>query len=262
MTLKVEAYIASGILERYVLDELSPVEAFQVEKMAAQYPEVQKEIQLIQETLESMAFELSRKPSPRVLEKVMDKIDRKQQANSKLELPQKKKKITYLQYGIAATFTLKLVAMAIAASFFVRWKATEQELGQLRKQYYTLEQKANQATRILLAVSDPEVQTIVLTRQDNPEQRTLLYWNPVTKKIYINTENLPRNDKRHQYQIWGMTQGNPESLGVFDVTADQLLQLLVMEGNEKLMGFAITLEPTGGSTKPTLTRLYGEGKIE
>lgn len=52
---KVQAYIESGILERYVMGETSAEESKQVETMALQYAPVQEELLIIQATVERLA---------------------------------------------------------------------------------------------------------------------------------------------------------------------------------------------------------------
>ena len=44
----IKAYITSGILEDYCLGVLSDAESVQVQKMAAVYPEIKKEIKAFQ----------------------------------------------------------------------------------------------------------------------------------------------------------------------------------------------------------------------
>ncbi|MFK8104310.1 MAG: anti-sigma factor [Saprospiraceae bacterium] len=51
----IEAYIASGILEQYVLNDLSEEERKRVERYAKQYPEIKNEITTIEDSLEAYA---------------------------------------------------------------------------------------------------------------------------------------------------------------------------------------------------------------
>ena len=49
--MNVQEYIESGILEQYVLQQLTPVEQLEVERIRAMHPEVDVEINRIEETL-------------------------------------------------------------------------------------------------------------------------------------------------------------------------------------------------------------------
>jgi len=53
----VNAYIESGILELYVLGDLSPAEREQVERMAKQHPTVKAELEKVAHALEHYAAE-------------------------------------------------------------------------------------------------------------------------------------------------------------------------------------------------------------
>ncbi|MDQ7947688.1 MAG: hypothetical protein REI93_02550, partial [Pedobacter sp.] len=55
----VKSYIESGILELYVLGQLTAQENSEVEAMAAQHPEVKAEISAIEVAMESYAMENS-----------------------------------------------------------------------------------------------------------------------------------------------------------------------------------------------------------
>ena len=60
----VKEYIASGILELYVAGALSPEENLEVQHYALQYPEIQKEI----EAIENAVLELTEAASPKMPE--------------------------------------------------------------------------------------------------------------------------------------------------------------------------------------------------
>ena len=49
--MNVQEYIESGILEQYVLQQLTPVEQLEVERIRSMHPEVDVEINRIEETL-------------------------------------------------------------------------------------------------------------------------------------------------------------------------------------------------------------------
>lgn len=262
--MNVEDYIASGVLEEFVLGELSAEKAAEVVRMAERYPEVRQEISLIEDTLQGMAENLAIQPPAYVLDKIKAKISEEKDPGFKDPLERKNKKIHYLQYGVAASFTLKLVAMAIAAYFWVNWQHTEDQLAQLQDRYENLEQEAQQISQVLIALSDPDFQTVVLKGQgSNPDSRALVYWNEKTLEVYVNPYQLPENNEDQQYQLWGMVNGNPVSLGVFDLSDRfSLPKMIAMEGVEELSDFAITLEPKGGSSSPSLKPQYYEGKVK
>ena len=64
--MNVEAYISSGILEAYVLGELAEQERLEVEKNLKLYPELRKELALIEETQEKLLMKAAIPPKPSV----------------------------------------------------------------------------------------------------------------------------------------------------------------------------------------------------
>ncbi|RYE18361.1 MAG: anti-sigma factor [Sphingobacteriaceae bacterium] len=84
----------------------------------------------------------------------------------------------------------------------------------------------------------------------------LIAWNPEKNKLYINKKGsgLAVNDKDHQYQLWAIRKLKPVSLGVFDIgQKDSIIQSMM--SIDKAAAFAVTLEPRGGSEKPTLKQM-------
>lgn len=58
----IQAYISSGVLEQYVMGELTAVEAEEVVRIAAIYPQVQAELDAIMQALEGYAMAHSKAP--------------------------------------------------------------------------------------------------------------------------------------------------------------------------------------------------------
>lgn len=69
-----KAYIESGVLELYVLGDLSPEEALQVEEMASQHPEVRDEIAAIEQAMEQYAMQNAVEPSADVETRLFEKL--------------------------------------------------------------------------------------------------------------------------------------------------------------------------------------------
>ena len=255
-----EEYISSGILEQFVLGELSESQAQTVADMAARYPNVRHEISLIEDTLQGLAESLAIEPPPGVLDKIRNNtvVPAEDPPSTETSSAKKKaRKLPYWQYGVAATFTLKLIVMALAAGYWINWKNTEQKLDDLQERYDRLEQNAQQATQALLAINNPAFQTVILQNQAPSGGQALAYWNPETYQIYFDLSQLPPNDADQQYQLWGVADSDTVSLGVFSVVSNTPLpQIKPFEGVAWLSDLLISTEPEGGSTSPSLPPLY------
>jgi len=71
----IKAYITSGVLEDYCLGVLSDAESMQVQKMAAEYPEIKKEIKAFQNSLEQYAEAVAKYPPPKIKSSLFHKLN-------------------------------------------------------------------------------------------------------------------------------------------------------------------------------------------
>lgn len=78
------------------------------------------------------------------------------------------------------------------------------------------------------------------------------------------TDNLPSLAENQDYQLWYIGKSGPVDAGVFHVDAEGVgvvdIRNLPQDTSE-ITAFAVTIEPKGGSQKPTLEQLVLLGKI-
>ena len=265
----IEDYISSGVLEQFVLDQLPRSEAHEVRHMAERHPEVRQEIALIEDTLQRVAEEVAMIPPPGLLDRIQSQVtemetettdDAEASLPVKETIAKKTKKIHYWQYGVAATFTLKVAFMAVAAHFWMNWQNTESKLDNMQARYNQLAQDSRQLSQTLMTISDPAVRTIVLQGQTtDANSRVLTYWNQQTEELLVNTASLPPNEPDQQYQLWAIADNNPTSLGVFNVSADASLpQIVSFSELTAFSTISVSVEPKGGSRSPSSVRWSGE----
>ena len=70
----IKSYIESGILELYVLGDLSSQEMAEVEQMAQLHPEIKAELEEIEKTMSSIANSLTVEPDLKVKEGFFNSI--------------------------------------------------------------------------------------------------------------------------------------------------------------------------------------------
>jgi anti-sigma-K factor RskA len=71
---------------------------------------------------------------------------------------------------------------------------------------------------------------------------------------------LPPLAESKQYQLWAIVDGKPVDLGMLPNEKQESL-LLRMKDVSEPQAFAITIEPKGGSARPTLDQMIVLGKI-
>ena len=70
----IKEYIESGVLELYVYDQLSAAERSQVENICTQYPEVQAELDAIQDAMNGYAASHARVPDLALRDKILSQL--------------------------------------------------------------------------------------------------------------------------------------------------------------------------------------------
>lgn len=135
------------------------------------------------------------------------------------------------------------------------------ELKQTKKNLLALESQNKNREKVLSVFSDPNSRFIKLKGAVfSPSSALMIAWNPEKKQLWITKKGstLPVNDKQHQYQLWAITKLKPVSLGVFDIRkTDSIMEK--MTSVDRAAAFAVTLEPRGGSEKPTLKQMMVMG---
>lgn len=326
----IRQYIESGILELYVLNDLTPQEKQEVETYAAMYPAIKQELNDISQTMELFADYNAIEPRESIRDTIISKLVNNAPVKKDLLSEQNfiaEKKIVplktvnqsyFYQYAFAASVALLLVSLIALFNLYNNLKQSRQQLVslQLQNQKFanqvnyqqnqidqfkqssgqsalqnpvltdsiTVKAKGNSSelvalenalkrskARILALESagkdrekaesifyDPDSRFIKLrgTNGNKSGSALLIAWNPDKKKLFINKSGsgLLPNDKDHQYQLWAIRKLKPISLGVFDIgKKDSMIQSML--SIDKAAVFAVTLEPRGGSEKPTLTQM-------
>jgi len=256
----IKAYIASGILEQYAFDLLSPAERSEVEANLQQYPELVEELRQIEYALEKYLSLYQDKPSP----------DFQQRLNDSLEnvvpdpLPTPPPGTPPTRGGTNWWLTgLVVVALAAAAWLFFDNQQKDRSYQQLATEYQNLQLDCDETTETnrgllsLLQTIRQSGNSLIQMRgtdKDTTAFASIIY-NAETKKSYLDIINLAEPAADKQYQLWAIVDGTPVDMGVFDVNIDTSKTLQEVPFIENVQAFAVTLEPRGGSVSPTLEEM-------
>jgi anti-sigma-K factor RskA len=100
---------------------------------------------------------------------------------------------------------------------------------------------------------------VVMKGTENaPESRASVYWNAESKEVYLSIQNLKQISQSNQFQLWAIVDGKPVDAGVFDFNVNGLLKMKSISGAS---AFAITIEPRGGQTSPTMETMQVIGSL-
>jgi anti-sigma-K factor RskA len=281
-----KAYIESGVLELYVLGDLSPEEALQVEELSSRYPEVRDEIAAIEEAMEQYAMQNAVEPSADVETRLFERLNLNSEEVSEaianepvyseepkiIRLDGGDAKVRTLRYALVACVALLVISVAALFVTYNKLNDAHDQIASLSfdKQKFAgvvskLEYDNQGLNNMAEMAESKEWATIKMQGQAfSPKSKMNVYWNKKDKSVLINyiAMDLPKADAEHEYQLWALVNGKPVSLGVFgktDSTANEAL--LKMQTIQEAQAFAVTLEPMGGSVNPTMEKLTVMGGV-
>lgn len=264
--MNVEEYISSGILESYVLGELSEKERLDVEQNLKRYPELRKELALIEETQEKLLMKAAIAPRPSVKESLFAKID-SGRTTSKVVQMQRDPAANFWKFAAAASIAIALMASYLAYDYRDKWKKTESNLAELTAQnqqiandYNTVNQRLDAIENDLRVTNNPDFNRILMRGTANaPGALASVFWNEKTKEVYLSIQDLKQLSQENQYQLWAIIDGKPVDAGVFDSNFTGLLKM--KEIGSGAATFAVTIEPRGGKATPTLETMQVAGNV-
>jgi anti-sigma-K factor RskA len=261
-------YIESGILESYALGLCNAEEIRDVEAQCARYPELQAELERIQQAVSNYASMHSKTPKASVKQQIFNAID-------ELSVLEQKGKIIPLQptprfYRMAIAVSIALFALSLIGNMILYQKyqlVNEQvivlnaEKSQLADVMKASEVKVESMHKDMAILTDPMVKKVMMKGVDkSPESMAMIYWNTVSKEVFIEIKNLPMPESGKQYQLWAIVDGKPVDAGMITMTAGDS-SLHQMKTFDTAQAFAITLEKEGGNPTPTLTEMYVMGAV-
>jgi len=251
-------YIASGLLEAYVLGLASPEERKEVEKYASLYPEIKLELEDIEKAINMYTSEYSIKPPSYLKEKIFKRIINETITSSPTGIKSihnttHANKQNFSYWSIAASF-LVLVSGGFAIHFGIRAGKLESSLSIMNKENSALSDSIKvissglaQLQSDAAILKDPMYKIVELKGlKAAPESKAMVCWCPADKKVYVEIDKLPAAPQGMQYQLWAIVDGKPVSEGMLTMGNG----LHAMKDVDNAQAFAITLEKEGGNPTP------------
>jgi anti-sigma-K factor RskA len=284
---EIRAYIESGILELYVLGDISAEEKLQVEAMAQQYPEVKAELEEIERSMELYADLHDMEPAAEMRDRVLNSLltnlgddrnlktiqhgyDNATPQNFRPSQPNENREARvvpiaskggssgFYKYAFAASVLLLCVSVAALGIVYKRLQDSQQQLVSLRLSEQKFTRQVNMMDTELSVFRDPSYQFIRLKgTPKTPASILTVAWSAKKKKVMVDMHDaqLPTIDKDHQYQLWAIADSKPVDLGVFDSAIPDSADMKLMKPVSTAQAFAVTIEPRGGSANPTMNQM-------
>ncbi len=263
-------FISSGIIENYLLGTATQQEIDLLNDMKQKFPEVNDEINKLENTLIKVAEFGQPALNAQIKEKIFLSIQSTEKTssngNGQTKSMANKERLLFYKYSIAAAITLLIASSIMNFLFFNRVNSMKSELVNLNNEK---NQMAGQMESLQMSLQGIEEQMAVLTDTSNqtillkglgisPNALAKVFWNDHSNEVYLMIHQLPEPPAGKQYQLWAIVDGKPTDAGVFDLGGRTLQK---MKNISTPQAFAVTLENQGGSKVPTMEAMYLLGNV-
>lgn len=261
-----EEIIASGILELYVCGSLSDEDTREVEVALDTFPNLKKEIEIIESSLITLAENVSPPLATRIWTCILNAI-RPENKDNRLTTEEKSFNWASVTGWAAAILLLGGLFWAMNQKSTLEDKVdfTTTENTKLEDQLQNSQNELLETENILAVLRSDAYNTVILPGNEAvaPEASAKVFYNKEEGIAYIDAKSLPTPPKGKVYQVWSLIMEplTPSSMGLLEGLSAVQTDLYKFEEFPIAEGFGITLEPEGGSETPTLSQLYVLGTV-
>ncbi|SFT91525.1 Anti-sigma-K factor RskA [Algoriphagus locisalis] len=271
----IQSYISSGKLELFLLGELTEREREEVLSLAKIYPEIQRELDELEETMFAFDTMSGVAPSQEVKDKIFATLENDfilKEAPKPTAVPADAKVVPisspWKPFAIAASIA---AIVASGAAFYYADKYQERNdqftallqdqsvmadnLNQVKQEY---QEKDSQLDK-MIAGDFKRVEMRGEGFEMQKDAKVDVFWDQNAQEVFIAVNTLNELSDEFDYQLWAIGDGGPVGIGL--VNSGEKLTLQQMEAVAQAGAFAITIEPKGGSEAPTLEKLVVLGEV-
>ncbi len=260
-------YISSGILEAYAAGLLSASDHAEVEQNLVLYPELRKELAAIEETQEQLLLKTAIAPPSHVKEKLFATLDAQKPEAKTVSINSMPSSLSFWRYAVAASVSVALIASYVAYDYRNKWLRTVVSLNdviaqnqQIAQDYTVVNNRIDRIENDIKILNDPAFTRIIMSGTPNAtEAKAYVYWNEQSHEVYLSLQNMRELSQEKQYQLWAIIDGKPMDVGVFDGNLAGLLKM--KDIGKGAAAFAVTIEPRGGKSSPSLETMQVVGNV-
>jgi len=232
----------------------------ELEALCLQYPEIQQALLETQQTLDQLAKMQEEDPPIAWKDTILNTL-RTEGLVCQVEEEHMGNKISRINgYAWVAAVSLLLLVVGVFYHIHVV-RELKSELSVLTNQQRSLlAENVNFRTALetkeqeLLVIAKPSVLRYNLEGvPGHEESKATLYWDQLTKEVYLMPAGLPALPAGKQYQLWAIVDGKPVNAGVYNGQDFRMMQKMI--GTKRADMFAITIENEGGAVQPTLDQM-------
>lgn len=268
--------ISPGLLELYVAGALPEDEMKEITALVQASPELQQEVEQLEASFLSYASLLSPPISEDTRQSITDigkdpNVVAREDMATKPEarqVPMRSNRWWRIAAGIllAASVLFNIRQYLQLRQAQQQIIALEESEDRLVDDLDALQANFNQTNEQFADIRQSNTQKITLGGQEIvPDAAATVFWNPDQTTVYVDASQLPEPPEGKVYQLWWLSSLDPltpHDAGLLEQFATNESKLFSPNRSVgEAVAFAITLEPAGGSTSPTLEQLYVLGTI-
>ncbi len=266
-------YISSGKLELFVLGELGEREREEVVQMAKLHPEIQRELDMIEDTIFQFDNQTGKAPSESLKSRIMDSLngDLAPPSEKPIERNRETRQVDLSPWKsyFAAACVMAVVASVAAVYFAVQYYDTDRRFTALLEEQSVLAEDLDQY-KVRYESADAQLETLLAGNYERiqmkgegfeiqKDAKVDVWWDQSSASVYISVNSLSGLEDQFDYQLWAIGDDGPVGIGL--VNPGQQYSLQQMEAVASAGAFAITIEPKGGSQSPNLEKLVVLGEV-
>lgn len=258
--MNIKDYISSGILESYVLGELSVEEKVEVERYAHEYPEIKLELKQIKNAFSQIHVQALEHANLSPLEdkKIIEEIIIK----NKIKVPKSNLGLSFYISVIAAT--VALLSVFAISDLYNKNRKLEHELIRISGKQGPNENSSNIDEDVdynfneHYFILNGNFKKIDLSQSGINRHFASVFMDEKSHEVVLQIKYLPPIAENKQYQLWAVVKDNPIDLGL--IPHGETEEYRRMKRVKDPEAFFISLEPLEGSVKPnldTINMIYG-----
>lgn len=258
--MNIEEYIASGVIETYVLGMASAKEAAEFEMLCDKFPQLRAARLEFELALEQKAFANAVPTPPHLKETILEMIRQEFAVNAAREIISKEpikapeKKVSSMRWAIAASVGLLIATTSFIYFLYTKNNELNDRIAQSKETLDQIDAKNRQLERLTI----PDNYTIKEVKATLPQQTVpasiKVYWDSTNTHVYLVIRDLEKLPGGQKYQLWSVSGEKRSSLGLFDAPINDDKLILKVNNSQAADAFAISIvkgipktETTGGN---------------
>jgi len=250
-----QTFIQSGLLESYVLGQVTAEERALVERMLPQHPEVRTELSAIEQAIEQYALAQAIPPPAWMKGRILDQLEQMPPTGTGTAAPA-------VSTGSTRLFQLLTAVFLLTAAFLwyknnqlqTQQTAQQAQLAAVQTKLNDCSQHAETTREMVNLIRDSDTEVIKLMNGPTGGKGTaLMYKNDVREATALDLSGVMAPSTPGKYlQLWAVINDTPVSLGMVHMQAPNGWQTLAYHAHVQYFAISEETNPNGNPTPTTV----------